>query len=336
MYWGKAAMATDQVDGPYALVSFVSSDPRERAAAWAALPPDERRRRAARACQERDHGELTELLTGYLLTKGRARAQVSPHTLDSYSQALSSLLASWAEEQLLHPSPDAGDRYAGELSAAGFSAATVASRLAGVKAFYRALRWTRATMADPFSDVRAPRDPTPRHERRFPYSDADVAALEKSAGPSDRVLVLLCAHAGLRIAEALALQWADVDLPRSRLRVTAGKGRKARTVSLSTTLVEALLAVPRPGPQAAVVGGRSGETYADPTVPRRRLRRLCEKAGVTYLGFHSLRHSAGTRLARQTGNLQLVAAHLGHSDVSTAAIYAKWSDETLKQAVRDW
>jgi len=329
-------MAIDEVDGRFALVSFVSANPRERAVAWAALPADERRRRAARACQERDHGALSELLAGYMLTKGRARAQVSPHTLESYSQALSSLLASWTEEQLLHPSPDAGDRYAGALSTAGYSAATVASRLAGVKAFYRALRWARATTADPFSDVRAPRDPTPRHERRFPYSDADVTALVAAAAPSDRVLVLLCAHAGLRIAEALALQWADVDIPRSRLRVTAGKGRKARTVSLSATLVEALLALPRPDLQAPVVGGRSGESYADPTVPRRRLRDLCARAGVTYMGFHSLRHSAGTRLARQTGNLQLVAAHLGHSDVSTAAIYAKWSDETLKQAVRDW
>ncbi|HVA91438.1 MAG TPA: site-specific integrase [Chloroflexota bacterium] len=329
-------MTNEGGEGQYALAPFVSKDPRERAFAWAALPADERRRRAVGACQERDHAVLAELLAGYLLTKGRARAQVSPHTLESYSQSVTSLLSLWPEEQLLHPSPDAGDRYAGALSAASYSAATVASRLAGAKALYRALRWTRATTADPFSDVRAPRDPTPRHERRFPYSDADVSALVGIATPADRVLVLLCAHGGLRIAEALALQWVDVDLPRGRLRVTSGKGRKARTVSLSATLAEALRVAPGTHPQAPVVAGRSGEAYADPTVPRRRLRRLCERAGVTYMGFHSLRHSAGTRLARQTGNLQLVAAHLGHADVSTAAIYAKWSDDTLKQAVRDW
>jgi integrase len=57
---------------------------------------------------------------------------------------------------------------------------------------------------------------------------------------------------------------------------------------------------------------------------------------VTYRGFRSLRHSADTRLARQTGNLQLVAAHLDHADVSTAAAYAKWSDDTLREAVRNW
>jgi integrase len=147
---------------------------------------------------------------------------------------------------------------------------------------------------------------------------------------------LLCAHGGLRIAEALALGWAEVDLPRKRLRVRSGKGRKDRTVSMSSSLAEALARIRRDAAQGTVIHTGDGHPYADPTVPRRRLQQLCARAGVSYQGFHSLRHSAGTRLARQTGNLQLVAAHLGHADVSTASIYAKWSDDSLRQAVIDW
>jgi integrase len=149
-------------------------------------------------------------------------------------------------------------------------------------------------------------------------------------------LVLLCAHGGLRIAEALALTWPAVDLAQGRLRVVAGKGGKSRTVSISVSLSAALQAIRPAGGQGPVVRSSEGLAYADPTAPRRRLRRLCSQSDVTYLGFHSLRHSAGTRLARQTGNLQLVAAHLGHADISTAAVYAKWSDDTLRQAVHDW
>ena len=224
------------------------------------------------------------------------------------------------EPYLLHPSVDAGDRFVAALSQAGSKPATVAARLAGAKAFYRALRWCRATSVDPFADVLAPRNPTPRHERRHPYSDAAVEALLRAAAGMDRVLVLLCAHAGLRIAEALALNWEDVGLEHGSLRVTAGKGRKARTVSLSATLVAALHDARPASGRGPVICSAEGLPYADPTVPRRHLRRLCARAHVTYLGFHSLRHSAGTRLARQTGNLQLVAAHLGHADVSTAAV----------------
>jgi integrase/recombinase XerC len=245
------------------------------------------------------------------------------------------LLNHWLEENLLHPSPDAADRYVATLSRDA-RPATVAARLAGAKALYRALRWCRATEADPFADVRAPRDPTPRHERRYPYSDADVAALLEVAEGGDRALILLCAHGGLRIAEALSLCWPEVDLPRGLLRVTAGKGRKARTVRLSASLVAALRAIRPADNQGPVIATTDGVPYADPTVPRRRLRLLCARAGITYMSFHSLRHTAGTRLARESGNLQLVAAHLGHADVSTAAIYAKWSDESLRKAVQDW
>jgi integrase len=329
-------MTTEPVAQCQAMIAYEPIDPLARAQAWAAMTPGERRRRATAACQYRDRAALGELLIGYMLAKSRARAQSSPHTMESYNLALTSLLIQWPEEPLLHPSPDAGDRFVTALSREGCKPSTVAARLAGAKAFYRALRWCRATDADPFADVRSPRDATPRHERRYPYSESDIAALLDVAIGTDRVLILLCGHAGLRIAEALDLRWTDIDLPHGRLRVTAGKGRKDRTVILSASLLAALRALEPAGDQAHVICSIEGLPFADPTVPRRHLQRMCRQAGVTYLGFHSLRHSAGTRLARQTGNLQLVAAHLGHADVSTAAIYAKWSDDTLRKAVQDW
>ena len=66
------------------------------------------------------------------------------------------------------------------------------------------------------------------------------------------------------------------------------------------------------------------------------MRRLCALAGVTYMGTHSLRHQAGTRLYRQTNDLEMVARHLGHSELETARIYAKWSDKRLAESVDGW
>jgi len=61
-----------------------------------------------------------------------------------------------------------------------------------------------------------------------------------------RTIILVGVHAGLRIqAEALTLQWADVNLERALLTVQAAyaKNGETRTVPLNSTLLEALRAL---------------------------------------------------------------------------------------------
>ncbi len=53
-------------------------------------------------------------------------------------------------------------------------------------------------------------------------------------------------------------------------------------------------------------------------------------------GVHALRHYAGTRLMQQTKSLEDVARHLGHSSIETTRVYAKWSDEKLRDVLNDW
>ncbi|HEX6759891.1 MAG TPA: tyrosine-type recombinase/integrase [Propionibacteriaceae bacterium] len=59
----------------------------------------------------------------------------------------------------------------------------------------------------------------PQTERPF-LSPAEVEALACAmTHERDRVLVRLLAYGGLRVGEALALRWSDVDLPRGMLTV---------------------------------------------------------------------------------------------------------------------
>ena len=60
-------------------------------------------------------------------------------------------------------------------------------------------------------------------------------------GVRNRALIAVMWRCGLRIAEALALRAADVDLNAGTLRVAHGKGDKSRTVGVDTTTA-ALLA----------------------------------------------------------------------------------------------
>ena len=71
---------------------------------------------------------------------------------------------------------------------------------------------------------------------------------------------------------------------------------------------------------------------------RKRFRRICAVAGVDYksAGVHGLRHGAGTRYYKQTGDLGRVAAHLRHADIQTTRIYAKIDSDSIGEDIEDW
>lgn len=330
-------MATEAAPRTDALIVYVPERLRDRAALWHDRPADARRRDAARAAAEHDVLRLCEVTIAYVLLTSRQRAALSEHTIASYCAGVRSLLRWWTFENLLHPSDNAGDRYMLQVSR-DHRPATCSARLTAAVLLYRALRWCRATDADPFAGVRPPQDRTPRHERRRPYTDDQIAAIAAASDERLRVLIYLCAHGGLRIAEAVALRWEDVQLSQGFLEVRHGKGDKHRTVHLSGTLRRELTSwreLTR-GSAGRLVLRSDGGPARDTTWLRRRLQDACQRAGVAYLGWHAMRHTAGTRLARESNNLQLVAAHLGHSDISTTAIYAKWSQNALREAITSW
>ena len=47
---------------------------------------------------------------------------------------------------------------------------------------------------------------------------------------------------------------------------------------------------------------------------------------------HTLRHTAATWLRQETGDARLVAAYLGHSDLSTVSRYAHVAHDELRAA----
>lgn len=59
---------------------------------------------------------------------------------------------------------------------------------------------------------------------------------------------------------------------------------------------------------------------------------LSGKPGVDRLRIHDLRHTAATRLTRNTKNMKLVAQYLGHKDIKTTARYLHPDDKDLAEA----
>lgn len=315
---------------PNALIRY-EGDALGTAITWATMPDGERRRRAVEAARDRDVETLWSLTESWLRLRGKSGQNISPRTIEAYSASVAQLVAAFAAENLLHPSRDAGAIFVRQLEAAGRAASTVQVRLAGARALYRALRWAGATDADPFADVHPARDTTAAHEKRQPYPEADVERLLAGATGDLRLLILLGSRAGLRISEILALTWGDIDLSARRLVVQHGKGDKRRTVPLAGSLHAELTASgPHPDPHARVVSleDRHAAAWA--------MRHLCKQAGVRSRGCHALRHSAGTRMMRQTGDIAKVATFLGHASVQTSRIYVHFTDDDVANALDGW
>jgi len=127
--------------------------------------------------------------------------------------------------------------------------------------------------------------------------------------------------------------------------IRSGKGGKQRTVPLTRGLTAELAdwqrlrrAYAEPDESALFVntGGRKNRgRRLSASLLRKRLARYYEALGFPprYRGAHMLRHTAGTRFYRATGDLHVTARLLGHANVNTSAIYAKMDLEGLRDAV---
>jgi integrase len=337
--------ATSTRAHPSRAVVLYQGDGLDNADVWTRMLPDERRRRAMSAAVTRNTDELLSLAESWLLQNGRRGGQTRPLTVMAYRQGIRALLAAWSATPLLTATHDDATRWLRRLTgrpakesgvAPPAKPSTVVRYRAAGRVLYNALRWAEATTANPFADAHVASDPTPADERRAPYTTEAVERLLAHASVEDRALVLLGAHAGLRVQEALDLTWSAVNLDSAQVTVAAGKGGKKRTVAMSASLVDALRDLRQTGPRAIGEHARYVLPYRAAISARRRLQVLCARAGVTYMGMHSLRHSAGTRLYSETGDLDTTARHLGHTSIETTRIYAHWSDKTLKKTLATW
>jgi integrase/recombinase XerC len=210
----------------------------------------------------------------------------------------------------------------------------------------RFMRWLsrRNGLPDPFLELEPP--PKPQQEADWLTEDEFARLLAAAEHPRrrrdglaerDRLVLLTLVQTGLRRSELIALNWSDLELdgPRPSLLVRCGKGRKPRRQPLVPTVAAELarLRAAREAPaDAPVFCGLEGKRR-QPTILAAIIRRAAEGAGLEKrVTAHTLRHTAATWLRQQTGDARLVAAYLGHADLSTVSRYAHVAEAELYEA----
>ena len=217
--------------------------------------------------------------------------------------------------------------YVGELGRARprkLAPATIARKIAAVRSF---LRFTLGSAN--VSDASL----APRRPRRLPETpkQAEVeAALDALDGDGplalrNRALVELVYSAGLRAAEAVGLDLADVDFDREQLHVR-GKGGKERVVPLGE---EAALVLARYLHEARPELVRGAENAVFLSARGKRLDTSTLRR--VFAHPHSLRHAFATHLLEGGADLRTIQELLGHTSLSTTQIYSHVDGRRLRR-----
>lgn len=161
-----------------------------------------------------------------------------------------------------------------------------------------------------------------------------------------RTFFRLLAATGLRVSEAFALRWRDLELngsePSVKVRRAYVRGRFGppkskhgkRAVPIDHALVSELRARRKaaewPDDDHLVFPATNGEPLRQENVRRRALNPAAEEAGVPWAGFHTFRHTCATRLFAAGRNAVQVQRWLGHhSPAFTLSVYVDLLDGDL-------
>jgi site-specific recombinase XerD len=206
----------------------------------------------------------------------------------------------------------------------GLAPATIARRISTVRSF---LRFTLGA-------ARVPETPfAPRLPRRLPEAPKvdeidgliDAATANEPIGLRNGALLELVYSAGLRSAEAVALDLGDVDFEQEHVHVR-GKGGKERIVPLGE---RAALAVSRYLRDARPALARGATDALFLSVRGRRLDTSTVRRLVPHP--HRLRHSFATHLLEGGADLRTIQELLGHSSLSTTQVYSHVDAKRLRK-----
>jgi integrase/recombinase XerC len=227
----------------------------------------------------------------------------------------------------------------------GNTASTINKKLSALRSFYRFALKRKLVEKDPAHCITGPKKSKPLPQfLRENEMDHLLDGLEwddnNYKDVRARTILLLFYEAGLRRAELIGLNDADVDFVTGQLKVT-GKRNKQRIVPFGKELAEAL------SDYRAVrdeQGGKNsdafflndkGDRMTAPQVYALVRKYLSAVTSLKKKSPHVLRHTFATAMLNHGADLESIKNLLGHESVSTTEIYAHTTFEQLKRIYKE-
>ena len=193
------------------------------------------------------------------------------------------------------------------------------------------------------SSHQPPKKPKNKDQRSREYlTQTEVERLRKAArtygrhSHRDDTLILMMFRHGLRVSEAIALRWEQVDLQQGLLHVHRLKNGTPSTHPLRGVELRALRQLQRYYPETTHLF--MSERQAPLT--DRSVRHIIARAGrLAKFNFtlhpHMLRHSAGFYLANKGVDTRAIQSYLGHANIKNTVIYTELSPQRFKDFWQD-
>ncbi len=233
-------------------------------------------------------------------------------------------------------------QFAASLNAKGLNPKSIKRILSAARGLCRHLISQGALKANPFDDVRAPKE-----AKRLPktLSVDQITALveinpQDPLSYRDKAVLELFYSSGLRLSELCNLNLTDLDLGSNLVRVT-GKGNKQRELPIGRQANLALrewlthrISLPIKTPEAVFVS-KLGNRISVRAI-QSRVRYWAQRQGIEIsVSPHMLRHSFASHVLESSGDLRAVQELLGHSNISTTQIYTHLDFQHLAQVYDD-
>lgn len=176
------------------------------------------------------------------------------------------------------------------------------------------------------------------NRRTRTLSNQELQAILSALAERDQAayaITLFCALTGCRFGEAAALQWQDVDFGLGQCVFRQTKNGQDRTIPLPDSLVDFMRGM-GPGKGLVFPNGNGTQYRQTPTPFRDAVDALGLNEGRDKRDrcvFHTLRHTAATRLAQVNTPLPDLMALAGWRTASMALRYAHSNDAGRRRAM---
>jgi integrase/recombinase XerD len=226
----------------------------------------------------------------------------------------------------------------------GFSAASQARVISGIKTFYKFLILENDIQQNPAELLE-----TPKLTRKIPIFlnveeiDQLLSLIDRSNNEGERNLSMLetLYSCGLRVSELVNLKITDLHLNSDYIKIT-GKGNKERLVPIGKiakklilnylTTIRVKYPVKKEFVDILFLNRRGGRLSR--VMVFYIIKDLAEKAGIKKtLSPHSFRHSFATHLVEGGADLRAVQEMLGHESITTTEIYTHLDRQFLRDNI---
>ena len=238
--------------------------------------------------------------------------------------------ATFRDLELRRIRPTHVEAWVKEMSVRGLAPGTVKTRFVNVRSVFRAAIRDKVISADPSQGIRLPRQRKREASMQIP-TPAQVRAILEAADERFVAFVAVCAFAGLRLGEAAALKFEDVDFLRRQIHVRRQVQRVSKGVveirlpkygsERDVPLPDALLTILS---QHVELGHRGDWLFAggEDNPPHQntvghRWRKSLVAANEEGIRLHDLRHFYASGLIAAGCDVVTVQRALGHSKAVT-------------------